>query len=175
MKVTIFGSSSPKPGEHAYTQAYALGNLLARAGHTVLTGGYMGTMEAVSHGAADAGGHVIGVTCEEIERWRGSKPNPWVMEEWRCGTLDERIRKLIDGCDAAAALPGGPGTLAELSLMWNRLIIAAIPPKPLILIGPEWHKSMETYITEMNGNIRANDRDWLIFAETVESVTGFLS
>jgi len=32
----------------------------------------MGTMEAVSRGAAEAGGHVIGVTCKDIERWRGA-------------------------------------------------------------------------------------------------------
>lgn len=39
--------------------------MLAERGHIVLNGGYIGTMEAVSRGAAEAGGHVIGVTCEE--------------------------------------------------------------------------------------------------------------
>ena len=53
----------------AYAEALALGELLAQRGHTVLTGGYMGTMEAVSDGAAAAGGHVIGVTCDEIGRF----------------------------------------------------------------------------------------------------------
>ena len=84
------------------------------AGHTVLTGGYMGSMEAVSRGANEAGGHVIGVTCADIEAWRGSRANAWVKEERRFATLQERLNELILACDAAIALPGGPGTLAEV-------------------------------------------------------------
>src|SRR5512143_1618151 len=101
MKVTVFGGTLPKPGEHDYLEAVRLGDLLAQSGHTVITGGYMGTMEAVSKGAADAGGHVIGVTCDEIERWRSSKANPWVKEEWRYATLPERMIAMMDACDAA--------------------------------------------------------------------------
>ena len=48
MKVTIFGGASALPGEPGYYEAEKLGRLLAQAGHTVLTGGYMGTMEAAS-------------------------------------------------------------------------------------------------------------------------------
>ncbi len=67
MRVSVFGGSQPKEGDAAYTEAQELGRLLAERGHTVLTGGYIGTMEAVSRGANEAGGHVIGVTCEDIE------------------------------------------------------------------------------------------------------------
>jgi len=138
MKLTIFGGSSPLPESNEYQFAYNLGYALALAGHTVLTGGYMGTMEATSKGAAEAGGHVIGVTCEEIERWRKRSHNPWVKEEWKLETLHERMIKLIDSCDTAIALPGGPGTLAEIVLMWNRIQIEAIPSVPIILVGDEW-------------------------------------
>jgi uncharacterized protein (TIGR00725 family) len=51
MKVSVFGAANPKPGEKPYEDAYRLGKLLGEAGHTVLTGGYIGMMEAVSHGA----------------------------------------------------------------------------------------------------------------------------
>ena len=101
--------------------------LLARRGHTVLTGGYMGTMEAVSRGAAEAGGHVIGVTCEEIGRWHGRTANTWVSEEWKQTTLIQRLEVLIRSADAAMALPGGPGTLAEIALMWNLMIVGSLP------------------------------------------------
>ena len=76
-------------------------------------------MEAVSRGASEAGGHVIGVTCVDIENWRKVGANRWVKEEWRKQTLIERLQALVEGCDAALALPGGPGTLTEVSLMWN--------------------------------------------------------
>ena len=65
MIVTIFGGSQAKPGDPVYQEAYLLGSLLANAGHTIQTGGYIGVMEAASRGAAENGGHVIGMTCEE--------------------------------------------------------------------------------------------------------------
>jgi len=68
------------PTEPDYAQALHLGKLLGQAGCTVLTGGYIGTMEAVSRGAAENGGHVIGVTCEEIETWRKVRVNRWVKK-----------------------------------------------------------------------------------------------
>src|SRR5512147_442866 len=104
MNVTVFGGAAAIPGTAAYQEAERLGCLLAQAGHVVLTGGYMGAMEAVSRGAADAGGHVIGVTCLEIERWRNTQANAWVREEWKTSTLVDRLVLLMDRCDAALAL-----------------------------------------------------------------------
>ncbi|MBC8506792.1 MAG: LOG family protein, partial [Chloroflexi bacterium] len=109
MRITVFGGSKPKPGEPAYDDAYYLGQLLGAQGYSVLTGGYIGTMEAVSRGAAEAGGHVIGVTCDEIESWRPVSPNRWVLEEMRFPTLKERMYALIEECDAAMTLPDGIG------------------------------------------------------------------
>ncbi|HLE92709.1 MAG TPA: LOG family protein, partial [Anaerolineales bacterium] len=126
MKITVFGGSQPKEGDAAYAEAQDLGRLLAERGHTVLTGGYIGTMEAVSRGACEAGGHVIGVTCEDIEAWRPIKANAWVKEEIRKKTLIERLHALIHDSDAALALPGGAGTLAEISLMWNLMIVETL-------------------------------------------------
>ena len=100
-----------------------------------MTGGYIGVMEAASRGANEAGGHVIGVTCQEIEHWRNIKANAWVKEEWQYHTLRERMYALIDSCDAAIVMPGGVGTLAELAVMWNELIINTKHPRPLILVG----------------------------------------
>ena len=135
MNITVFGGAQPQPDSPAYEEARLLGELLAQRGHTVLTGGYIGTMEAVSRGASEAGGHVIGVTCEDIEEWRKVKANAWVKEEWRKKTLIERLQALIEGCDAAFALPGGAGTLTEISLMWNLMIVESLHRRPLILIG----------------------------------------
>jgi uncharacterized protein (TIGR00725 family) len=166
--VTVFGGAQPLPGETAYLDAQCLGKDLALAGCTVLTGGYIGTMEAVSRGAAEAGGHVIGVTCEEIENWRKVGPNPWVLEERRYTTLRERLFGLIDGCDAAIALPGGIGTLAEVSLLWNQMAIAAIPPRPLILIGPAWHSTFASFFTTQGQYLRSGDQQMLTFLGTID-------
>lgn len=168
MRVSVFGGSQPQAGEPAYQQALHLGEALGSAGYTVLTGGYIGTMEATSMGAAQAGGRVIGVTCDEIEAWRPVKPNRWVQEEMRFPTLRQRLHALIEQCDAALALPGGIGTLAEIAVMWSQMQTGVVPQKPLILVGAGWQKVFEQLYTTMDAYIPAQHRDLLAFAPTIE-------
>jgi uncharacterized protein (TIGR00725 family) len=175
MNITIFGGSQPKEGSQAYNEAYQLGKMLAEAGHIVLTGGYIGTMEAVSRGAHDAGGHVIGVTCQEIEDWRPIKPNAWVIEERRYATLLKRLQGLIEGCDAAIALPGGPGTLTEISLMWNLMIVESLPRRPLILVGEGWQAIFNEVFQQTGLYTPDGQRGYLQFAPTVETAVQLLN
>jgi uncharacterized protein (TIGR00730 family) len=173
-RVTVFGGSSPKPGETAYHEAQILGQLLGSAGFTVITGGYIGTMEAVSRGAAEAGAKVIGVTCDEIEAWRPVSANQWVMEEMRFPTLRERLFALIDTSDVAIALPGGPGTLAEISLMWNQMITGSIAPRRLILVGAGWMTTFEEFFDVQGDYIPAAQREMLKFRPSVEQAFSYL-
>ena len=174
MNITVFGGSHPQPGSPAYLEAYELGKNLAMAGHTVLTGGYIGTMEAVSRGANEAGGHVIGVTCADIEAWRAIKANAWVQEERRFATLQERLNELVRACDAAIALPGGPGTLTEIALSWNLMIIASMPVKPLILVGPGWFSVLDCFFEKFHDYMPIKQREYIRFAPDVQSVIAVL-
>lgn len=169
MNVTVFGGSQPQPGSPAYQEAYRLGQLLAQQGHVVSTGGYIGTMEAVSRGAAEAGGHVIGVTCAQIEHWRPVQVNAWVKEERRFGTLLERLQGLIEGCDAAIALPGGPGTLTEIALTWNLMIVNALTPRPLILVGAGWQAMLDQMYAALGTYVPDKQRALLTFVPEVDS------
>jgi len=169
MKITVFGGSTPKPGDQVYDDALLLGKLLGASGHTVLNGGYTGTMEAVSRGASEAGAHVIGVTCGQIENWRKSGANQWVTEVWRCETLDERIRTMIDHCDVAIALPGGVGTLTEIMAYWNRLAIRSMKKHPLIVIGRGWHEVLGTFISSQGEFLAPDDEKSIAFAEDVQA------
>jgi uncharacterized protein (TIGR00730 family) len=174
-KVTIFGGSDPEPGQPAYAEALQLGRLLAQAGYTVITGGYMGTMEAVSRGAAEAGGHVIGITCEEIEAWRPVPHNEWVLEEKRTATILDRMLALIEEGQAALALPGGQGTLAEIAVMWTQLAIGAITPRPLVLIGSGWERIFQSFYQELGGYVNQARRRWLQFAPDVDTAVDMLN
>lgn len=174
MNVTVFGGAQPKEGTPAYEEARLLGQLLAQHGHAVLTGGYMGTMEAVSRGAHEAGGHVIGVTCIDIEEWRGVAPNQWVKEERRKQSLMERLTGLIEGCDAAMALPGGAGTLTEVSLMWNLMIVESLSPRPLTLIGSGWQSTFGQFFTQFESYMPVHQRELLYFAEDVKTAVKML-
>jgi uncharacterized protein (TIGR00725 family) len=175
LNITVFGGSDPKPGDPRYQEALLLGKYLGQAGHTVLTGGYIGTMEAVSRGAAEAGGHVIGVTCREIENWRSVRANPWVQEEWHFDTFRERLFALIDNCQVSLALPGGVGTLVEISISWNQLIVESIPPRPLIIIGSAWQAVFNSFLTNQGSYVSEKDRHWLIFTPDIEGAVKLIN
>ena len=169
--ISIFGGSAPKPGSPVYEEAYILGKLLAEAGYTIATGGYSGIMEAASKGAAEAGGHVIGVTTDALNRWeaKAARPNPWVKEEIRFPTLHDRLYHLVAFCDAAVALPGGIGTLSEVALTWSLMQVGEIPRKPLILVGNNWH----TLLTQFYGSgeyIRQDDMHLWRYVPTAREV-----
>jgi hypothetical protein len=167
VNISVFGGAQPQPDSPEYEEARLLGGLLAQRGHTVLTGGYIGVMEAASRGAHEAGGHVIGVTCEDIEAWRKVSKNQWVKEEWRKKTLLERIHAIIEGCDAAIAMPGGVGTLTEISVMWNLMAVESLHRRPLILVGKGWQSTLDQFFTSFEFYMPFRQRESLMFAEDV--------
>ena len=167
--VSVFGGSTPSEGMPAYEAARRLGSLLAQAGLAVATGGYRGVMEAASRGAAEAGGHVIGVTWKAIETSVGLTANRWVTEEIKFPNLRQRLSHLVEKCDAAVALPGGIGTLSEVALTWSLLQTGEIPRKPFVLVGPAWRETLAGFYRGADGYIE--ERHWrlLAFVPTVEA------
>lgn len=175
MHVTVFGGSKLESDDSGYIDALRLGRMLGEAGYVVLTGGYIGSMEAVSRGAAEVGAHVIGITCDEIEKWRPVRPNQWLTEERRYPTLAQRILALIESCDAAFALPGGVGTLTEVSMMWNLLLTKVIAPRPLILLGEGWQSVFSLFFEKFNQQIPPDQRRWLTFLPDVDAGIEYLT
>lgn len=152
-----------------------MGRLLAEAGFTVATGGYGGVMEAASRGAAEAGGHVVGVTCGLLENWReGLAANRWVKEEVKFASLRERLHHLVEFCDAAVALGGGIGTLSEVALAWSLIQTGEIRPKPLVVVGPLWRESLGVFLDRADGYIRDHDKALLSFAGSIEEAIAIL-
>lgn len=143
--VAVFGASSAVPGDGAYEAGVRCGRLLVDAGFGVATGGYGGVMEAVSRGAAEAGGIVLGMTAPSVFPDRPGA-NRWVAEELPSPTLIDRIRDLTDASVGAVALPGSLGTLTELTLAWNLAFVARFArtdPKPVVTVGAHWREVVE--------------------------------
>jgi uncharacterized protein (TIGR00730 family) len=170
--IAVFGSSAPQPGSAAYEEAREVGRLLAEAGFAVATGGYSGTMSAVSQGAAEAGGHVIGVTSDQIEQFRPLGPNEWVMEENRYATLQERLLYLVENNEGMIVLPGGIGTLSEMALAWSLMQVGEIGERPLALLGPTWRETMAAFNDP--DAIRPHHWQMLHFAETAEAAVSYI-
>jgi uncharacterized protein (TIGR00730 family) len=143
--ISVFGSAAPKPGSEAFESARLVGRLLAEAGFAVATGGYSGTMTAVSQGASEAGGHVIGVTSAQIEQFRPMAANQWVAEEIKYESLRDRLMHLVLNNDGMIALPGGIGTLSEMTLAWSFLQVGEVNPRPLALIGDMWRDGIRGF------------------------------
>lgn len=167
--VAVFGSSASLPEDDAYGEARRLGDLLARAGVDVATGGYGGLMEAVSNGAARHGGRVIGVTAPSVFPER-TGPNPHVTEERRADSLVERIHELIDIADAAVALPGSIGTLTELMVAWNLAFVAQFSgSKPLPVFAVGWGRLLKGVAADLGMGT-----ELVTCADTVDEVAELL-
>ena len=165
--ISVFGSASPLPGSQAYRDAYAVGRLLAEAGYGVISGGYAGTMAGASQGASEAGGHVIGVTSDQIEVYRQIPPNQWVKEEVRQNLLRDRVMYLVMHNDGMIVMPGGIGTLSEMALAWSLMQVGDIPQRPFVLLGSTWRQMVDVLF---NGNhIKAKDYALLQFADSPET------
>lgn len=133
-RVAVFGSGAGAPTD--LERARHLGAGLARAGFAVLNGGYGGTMAAAAAGAREAGGRAIGVTCAEFTFRPG--PNPHLAEVVEAPTLFARLERLVREASAYVALPGGNGTLAEISLAWECLRKGLLPARPLVAWRDPW-------------------------------------
>lgn len=138
--VAVFGSSRRDEDSALYAEAYELGRLLANEGYAVLSGGYSGSMGAVSRGAAEAGGRVIGVTCALFDPL---PPNRWVTEEVKAADLMERLAIMMQRADCFVAVRGGIGTLSEVTLAWSLLQTRSLRGKPLILLGDDWQPVLD--------------------------------
>ena len=137
--VTIFGGSKCGEESAEYAQARRAGQLLAEAGFTICTGGYLGVMEGASRGAHERGGRVLGITMNQFK----SEPNRYLTEKVASAHFYERLQNLIDRSVGFVALRGGAGTMTELSLVWNKLQTKVIGPRPLVLLGDCWPKVVE--------------------------------
>ncbi len=132
-EIGVLGSARLREDDARWEQARRLGELLAGAGFAIVTGGYGGLMAAVSRGAHERGGSVIGLP---MRHWNGITPNQWNADLRWSTDYGTRINHLLH-CQAIIALPGGVGTLSEMTTVW-----AASQTEgralPLILLGDCW-------------------------------------
>lgn len=131
--VAVYGSARIESTDPRYASARAIGAALAGAGLAVATGGYEGVMGAVSRGAHEVGGEVIGYT---VAAWDGLPANQWVTRVIDSPDLFERLR-LFAKADLMIALDGGIGTLTEVAISWNLLQVGSTA-QPLLMIGDGW-------------------------------------
>ena len=81
---------------------------------------------------------------------------------------------LMDAGDVVIALPGGVGTLAEITLLWNRMIVEAAPRRKLVLIGEGWRSTFHCLFESMDGYFPTTHQAMLIFAASIKEAVSQL-
>jgi len=108
--VGVVGPSDASADEVADAVAVGLG--LAERGHVVVCGGLGGVMEAVSRGAAEAGGVVVGL----LPGYSRADANPHVTVAIPTGLGELRNGLLVRSSDVLVSVGGSWGTLSEVAL-----------------------------------------------------------
>ena len=113
-RVSVYCASSTQIRSLYLDSARNLGSILASCDiTTVYGGGSVGSMGALADGVIANNGTLIGVIPEFMMDLEWG--NPLVSEMIVVATMAERKLKFIENVDAVIALPGGSGTLEELS------------------------------------------------------------
>ncbi|MDR0859227.1 MAG: TIGR00730 family Rossman fold protein [Oscillospiraceae bacterium] len=140
--ITVFGSARTKPSNPYYAEARKLGQLLARNGFTVTSGGGGGIMEAVNRGAFEAGGMSIGLG---IKLPYEELPNVYTTTSHSFKYFFTRKQCLIDVAKAVICFPGGFGTLDELTEVITQVQTGKLAAMPLILVGKKFWTAWDEY------------------------------
>jgi hypothetical protein len=167
--VTIFGGAKCSEADPEYGQARRVGELLADAGFTICTGGYLGVMEAASRGAHERGGRVLGIVMNQFK----AEPNRYLTDKVATPHFYERLQRLITRSVGFIAIRGGMGTVTELSLVWNKIQTGVIGRRPLVLLGECWPpivREWQKYLAVSDEDVAALD-----FAETPEEAVSIIN
>ena len=133
--VTIYGSSLMKADNKWYADTEEIAYGLGMAGFSILTGGGPGVMEAANKGARRAGVKSVGLNIQ-------------LPQEQACNVYADRtitfhhffVRKvmLVKYADAFVIMPGGLGTMDELTEVLTLIQTHKIKPFPVILFSTEY-------------------------------------
>jgi uncharacterized protein (TIGR00730 family) len=148
MRICVYAASSAQVNPEYLDTAYALGELLAKSGHSIVYGGgSQGLMGAVANGALAHGGDVIGI----LPRFMADLEwgHPGLTELHLVEDMRERKHQLLADSDAVIALPGGCGTLEELfeAITLKRL---GIYFSPIILLNTRnYYTALQTFMQQV--------------------------
>ena len=138
-RVTIFGSARAKPGTFVYDEVKRVAAALAETDCDIVTGGGPGLMQAANEGAATANApgrnRSVGI---RVDLPFEQQANPFVEQSFEHKTFFTRLHHFVLTSDAFVVVPGGIGTVLELTMIWQLLQVKHVQDAPLILVGKMW-------------------------------------
>lgn len=143
--VTIFGSARVKPNNPYYKIAEDIAEQLVLQGYGVITGGGPGIMEAGNKGAHKAGGKSVGLNIYLPHEQKG---NIYIDAD-KLITFDYFfVRKVmfVKYSQGFIVMPGGFGTMDELSEALTLIQTKKIGRFPIVMVGKKFWAGMMAWI-----------------------------
>jgi uncharacterized protein (TIGR00730 family) len=159
--VSLFGSARTPADHPDYQKAIDIARRLSDAGLAVISGGGPGIMEAANKGAFEGASSSVGLN---IQLPREQKSNPWQDISISFRHFFARKVAFVKYADAYVVLPGGFGTLDELSEVLTLIQTGTSRRIPVILVGTAfWKGLLDCFRSALlaNGMIEAKDLDLL--------------
>jgi uncharacterized protein (TIGR00730 family) len=176
MTICVFASSSSRI-DTKYEQAAAeLGSLFARSGLNVIYGGGgIGLMGILADAVIENGGSITGVIPSFMndEGWEHPRVNDMIITS----DMGDRKKIMFARADAVVALPGGIGTLEELTEAITLKQLGLFKGPVVILNTLNFYKSLIEFLEHMvSGNfLRLEHKGMWVIANTPEEVLYTLS
>lgn len=169
--VCVYCGSSPGLDPAYADAARDVGELLADNGlQLVYGGGSVGLMGQVADAALRAGGRVTGVIPRGL--FRAEVAHPGLTELIEVRSMHERKMAMFERADAFVALPGGLGTLEELTELttWAQLRMHSKPVATLDVNGfwQPFHRLLRHYVEE--GFMKPAALELIVDVESVEDL-----
>ena len=133
--VSIYGSARVKPDDDIYKNAEDIAYRLGKIGFSIITGGGPGVMEAANKGATRAGVTSVGLN---IELPQQQTINPYTTKTLSFNHFFVRKVMLVKYATAFVIMPGGIGTLDELSEILTLIQTHKMKPFPVILFNSRY-------------------------------------
>jgi uncharacterized protein (TIGR00730 family) len=164
--VTVFGSARFREGHRYYELGREVGAAITGLGFTVMTGGGPGVMEAANRGARETGGRSVGCN---ITLSHEQYPNPYLDRHVTCHYFFVRKVLLFKYSYAFVVLPGGLGTLDELTEALTLIQTGKIKQFPVVLMGTEYWTPFTNLLKDMvaHGTISVTDLDLFLVTDSV--------
>ena len=171
MNIVVYCGSSAPHDPRITECARELGEWIAKSGHALVYGGSsIGLMGIVSRAALDAGGAVYGVEPRffiEAGVAQHDLTRLYVTED-----MSERKAKMVELGDAFVALPGGVGTLEEISEIFSRIRLGLGPAECYLLDVDGFYEPLKMTLRAMidQGFLSSEDRARIRFPKTVDEL-----
>ena len=176
MTICVFASSSSRIDSEYATTATNLGKLVAQAGiEVVYGGGGIGLMGRLADSVLANGGKITGVipAFMKEEGWDHLEVGEMIITS----DMGERKKRMFALADAVVALPGGVGTLEELTEAMTLKQLGLFQGPIIILNTMNFYKSFIEFLEHMvSGNfLRYEHKGMWEIAQTVEEVMVLLN